>query len=122
MYISLLSRHPELEAIIEDPLTLLMFPGPRAVDLTDFIENLRSDTNCGGYECSEARPFNLILLDGTWDQAKGLYHKNKFLHGLKQVSSLAFENVSQKLMSVKILLHVPCLAYQWLFLKDCQNV
>ncbi|ELT93859.1 hypothetical protein CAPTEDRAFT_180007 [Capitella teleta] len=69
-----LKRYPELESVIANPNTILVFPGPKALDLNDYAETCRSDQNV-----------NLIMLDGTWAQAKGIYNKSPFLHHLTQV-------------------------------------
>ena len=68
---------PDLKQVLESPNTLLLYPGPSAVFLDVFTktsEFLNSET-----------PYTVILLDGTWMQARGMYNQNKFLHTLKQV-------------------------------------
>ena len=64
-------RHPDLAAMFQLPNTLLLYPGPDAVDIRELppVED--------GY--------NLILLDGTWTQAKGMYVNNELLHVPKKV-------------------------------------
>uniref|UniRef100_T1JFS3 tRNA-uridine aminocarboxypropyltransferase n=1 Tax=Strigamia maritima TaxID=126957 RepID=T1JFS3_STRMM len=61
-------------ALLENVLTcrhsLLLFPGPDAVDVADVPRN-----------CT----YNLILLDGTWAQARSIYHTNPSLQRLRQV-------------------------------------
>ncbi|XP_077989340.1 tRNA-uridine aminocarboxypropyltransferase 2-like [Glandiceps talaboti] len=66
------NRHALLDKITSDPNTLLLFPGPNAVD----IETIPRDTG---------QSYNLILIDGTWPQARGIYSNNRFLHRTKQV-------------------------------------
>ncbi|XP_071964916.1 tRNA-uridine aminocarboxypropyltransferase 2-like [Antedon mediterranea] len=66
-------RHPDLASICSDDSSLLLFPGADAVDIQTIPVTDRSE------------PYNLILLDGTWPQAKGLYAKNKMLHSVKKV-------------------------------------
>ncbi|XP_033099899.1 DTW domain-containing protein 2-like [Anneissia japonica] len=67
------SRYTELASICSDENSLLLFPGADAVD----IEEIPVGNGMAHY--------NLILLDGTWPQAKGLYAKNKMLHSIKKV-------------------------------------
>ncbi|ESO94592.1 hypothetical protein LOTGIDRAFT_118026, partial [Lottia gigantea] len=66
------SKFPDLEGVINAPNTLLLFPGPDAVN----IENISNDLST---------QYNLIVIDGTWQQAKGIYHQNPVLHIPKKV-------------------------------------
>lgn len=75
-----LCRMPELDEVVGHPKTLLLFPGPKAIDMSKFMEEERNN-GCSG-------PYNLIVLDGTWNQARSIYYNNEFLHSLRQVSSL----------------------------------
>mgnify|MGYP001792585060 CR=1 FL=1 len=59
-----------LEGALADLSTVLLFPSETAVPVSTVL----SDT-----------VRHLIVIDGTWEQAKGIYFKNKFLHSLKQV-------------------------------------
>lgn len=52
------------------PTTLLLYPGEDAVDITA----LPTDTS-----------YTLVILDGTWAQAKGIYSQNAILKTLKKV-------------------------------------
>ena len=67
-------RFPELETVLNRNNLLLVYPGPRAIELTDYEQEMRS-----------FEPHTLIVLDGTWQQARGIYTQNPFLHSLKQV-------------------------------------
>jgi len=67
-------RYPELLSLLESPYTVLLYPDSNSVD----IESLPTD-----------QTYNLIVLDGTWLQAKAIYSKNKFLHGIKKVCVIA---------------------------------
>ena len=61
---------------MEDPKfpegTALLYPGPGAVDLASL-------------PLSE-QPNHLVVLDGTWPQAKGMYRQNRWLQALRPVS------------------------------------
>ncbi|XP_013183868.2 tRNA-uridine aminocarboxypropyltransferase 2 [Amyelois transitella] len=67
-------RHEYLEDIINQPNTLLLYPSKTAVDIKCLENNLES--------------YNLILIDGTWPQAKGIYASSPSLHNIKQVKLL----------------------------------
>lgn len=72
------SRYPDLRKIMDDDEnTLLLFPGEKAIDLNDYVNSLSAPNNTN---------FHIVLLDGTWLLAKGLYFKNTYLHKLKQVN------------------------------------
>lgn len=68
-------RHIEddnnLETILKAKNTLLLYPGKQSV----LFEQI--DRSNG--------PFNLILLDGTWPQAKAIYASTPLLHTMPQV-------------------------------------
>ncbi|XP_060592714.1 tRNA-uridine aminocarboxypropyltransferase 2-like isoform X2 [Ruditapes philippinarum] len=64
-------KYPDLTDILESPKTVLLFPGDDAVDIADLPAH-------GG-------PYNLVVLDGTWTQARGMYANNKLLKVPKKV-------------------------------------
>jgi len=58
-----------------------MWPGPEAEDLKSFLAK-QHRLGCTGNK------YTLIVLDGTWHQARSLYNQNSFLHSLKQAGHL----------------------------------
>lgn len=64
------SRFPELISVFDSSNTLLLYPGEDAVDIS---------------EIATGPSYNLVLLDGTWAQAKGIYSQNSALKALKKV-------------------------------------
>lgn len=68
-------NHSELVGILNSENTLLLYPSANATDLNDLPK--KSDSN-GTF-------FNLVIIDGTWPQAKAIYTGNPALHNLKQV-------------------------------------
>ena len=68
---------------MRDPNTILMYPSEQADDLNDFIKEHRVQE-----KVKQGQRFNLILLDGTWFQARGIYCRHLYLQKLKQVSDL----------------------------------
>ena len=70
-------RFPQLQSLTEDPHTVLLYPGRAAQNLEDLV------TETG----SKYTNTNLIVLDGTWSQAKGIYLNTEWLHSIKQVHS-----------------------------------
>ncbi|KAK8379311.1 hypothetical protein O3P69_019297 [Scylla paramamosain] len=69
------SRYPELQPILSSPATILMYPGEEAVG----VERLPKVGEGG------QGPYNIVILDGTWQQAKGIYFNCPGLHSLPQV-------------------------------------
>ncbi|CAH0399424.1 unnamed protein product [Chilo suppressalis] len=67
-------RHENLENILLQPNTLLLYPSKSAIDIKEFaiIDKI----------------YNIVLLDGTWPQAKAIYASSPILHTLKQVKLL----------------------------------
>lgn len=66
-------KHQGLQEILNDPNTILLYPTPEAVA----IEEL---TPVG---CNGQKPYNVILLDGTWPQAKAIYHSSPALYSIR---------------------------------------
>lgn len=54
--------------------TILLYPSKDAVDL-ETVPKVDSEEN--GY--------NIVIIDGTWPQAKGIYNNAPILHDIKQV-------------------------------------
>lgn len=57
-----------------DPKTLLLYPTNNAVDI-QHIKPLEENE----------KPYNLVLIDGTWPQAKAMFNNSPMLHKVKQV-------------------------------------
>lgn len=60
---------PHLEAIVQAPGTVLLFPGPEAIDITEL----------------RGPPQNLIVVDGTWINARKLVERSPLLSALPRV-------------------------------------
>lgn len=74
--------HKDLEEILQSPNTLLLYPSKEAVTINDYA--------C---KCDPNISYNLIIIDGTWPQAKAIYSGNKLLHKLKPVK-LVYDGLS----------------------------
>ncbi|XP_068609190.1 tRNA-uridine aminocarboxypropyltransferase 2 [Brachionichthys hirsutus] len=68
-------RHPELAAVCRDSRTLILYPGSKSQNLEALVQNQE-----GG---SVDR--NVIIIDGTWSQAKNMFLKNSLFHLPQQV-------------------------------------
>ncbi|XP_030756408.1 DTW domain-containing protein 2 isoform X2 [Sitophilus oryzae] len=69
--------HSGLEEILKDPSTLLLYPSPSAIDISSVVK-----------EQTLVKSYNLVILDGTWPQAKAIYTASPILHDLKQIKLL----------------------------------
>lgn len=67
-------KHEDLEKILMEPNTILLYPSKSAINIKD----LGNDSNS----------YNLVLIDGTWPQAKAIYASSPILHKIKQVKLL----------------------------------
>lgn len=67
--------HSDLSEILEEPNTILLYPSSSASELK------QSDINV-------SVGFNIVLIDGTWPQAKAIYSSSPILHKLKQIKLL----------------------------------
>ncbi|KAK7071169.1 DTW domain-containing protein 2 [Halocaridina rubra] len=68
------SRFSYLEDIMTCRDSILMYPGEKAIELED-LPPVGKDQP----------PYNIIIIDGTWQQAKSIYHNCRYLHTLRQV-------------------------------------
>lgn len=68
-------RHADLAALCQDPRTLILYPGPKSQDLEELVQNQEVGTV----------EHNVIIIDGTWSQAKNIFLKNSLFHLPKQV-------------------------------------
>lgn len=64
-----------------DPRTILLYPTSKAVDI-QYMQPVRENE----------KAYNLVLIDGTWPQAKAIYNNSPILHGIKQVKLMMGEN------------------------------
>lgn len=73
---------PELHAICKRKDTLCLYPSIDAVDISEFgVESGAVESDSG----AECRGRHLVVIDGTWKQARQMYFNNKFLHSLTKV-------------------------------------
>lgn len=75
-----LPRHENLENILTHPNTLLLYPSRTAID----IQELKHEAVC----------YNIVLIDGTWPQAKAIYASSPILQSIKQVKFTATNTTS----------------------------
>ncbi|XP_077318351.1 tRNA-uridine aminocarboxypropyltransferase 2 [Lithobates pipiens] len=66
-------RYPELAAVCRNPGTFILYPGAEAANLEEL--SLAADQ----------QPRSLIIIDGTWSQAKDIFYKNSLFRLPKQV-------------------------------------
>lgn len=66
-------RDPELAAVCRRSGTLILYPGDEAANLEEFILD------------SPVYPSTIIIIDGTWSQAKDIFYKNSLFRLPKQV-------------------------------------
>lgn len=69
-------RHPELAAVCRDSRTLILYPGPKSQNLEELVQYSQ--------EVGTVK-HNVIIIDGTWSQAKNMFLKNTMFHLPKQV-------------------------------------
>jgi len=67
-------KFPDLHALCKQPNVYVLFPSGEAKDISAYSNSVK-----------ESNEFHLIVIDGTWKQAKQIYFNNKFLHPLTKV-------------------------------------
>ncbi|XP_061217014.1 tRNA-uridine aminocarboxypropyltransferase 2 isoform X1 [Neopsephotus bourkii] len=65
-------RYPELAAVCRNPNTLILYPGAEATNLEEIV-------------VVSSTPSVMIIIDGTWSQAKDIFYKNSLFRLPKQV-------------------------------------
>ncbi|KAM8961261.1 tRNA-uridine aminocarboxypropyltransferase 2 [Pelodytes ibericus] len=66
-------RYPELASVCKSPSTFILYPGAEASNLEEIsLTELQ-------------HPYSLIIIDGTWSQAKDIFYKNSLFRLPKQV-------------------------------------
>uniref|UniRef100_A0A1Q3F3G1 tRNA-uridine aminocarboxypropyltransferase n=1 Tax=Culex tarsalis TaxID=7177 RepID=A0A1Q3F3G1_CULTA len=71
----------DLESILADEKSLLLYPSATSIPLEQLA-------------LADDGPFNLVLIDGTWPQAKAIYHCSTALHSMRQVKLVSTGNSS----------------------------
>ncbi|KAJ7424474.1 hypothetical protein BTVI_06234 [Pitangus sulphuratus] len=66
-------RYPELATVCRNPNTLILYPGAEATNLEEVAVMSPS-------------PSVMIIIDGTWSQAKDIFYKNSLFRLPKQIS------------------------------------
>ncbi|KAI5932242.1 tRNA-uridine aminocarboxypropyltransferase 2 isoform X1 [Manis javanica] len=66
-------RDPEISTVCRKSDTLILYPGVEAANLEEFILD------------SPIYPSTIIIIDGTWSQAKDIFYKNSLFRLPKQV-------------------------------------
>ncbi|CAF4826904.1 unnamed protein product [Pieris macdunnoughi] len=64
-------RHESLEKILAHENTVLLYPSKAAIDIKELDNNYKS--------------YNIVLIDGTWPQAKAIYASSTILQRIQQV-------------------------------------
>uniref|UniRef100_A0A8C0QEU0 tRNA-uridine aminocarboxypropyltransferase n=1 Tax=Canis lupus familiaris TaxID=9615 RepID=A0A8C0QEU0_CANLF len=71
-------RDPELSNVCRKSDTLILYPGAEAANLEEFILD------------SPTYPSTIIIIDGTWSQAKDIFYKNSLFRLPKQKDDFSF--------------------------------
>jgi len=74
-----ISKSPRLHEICQLENTVVLYPSPDAVSIEEYL-NERSQR-----QQLPEQDVNMIVLDGTWREAKSIYFNNKFLHDIRKV-------------------------------------
>lgn len=69
-------RHIGLWDILSSKQSVLLYPSPKAIDIVD----LPKETDLQ----------NLVIIDGTWPQAKAIYNNTQLLQSMIHVSTHIF--------------------------------
>lgn len=89
------NKFPELGQVYNNENTFVIFPSETAINLQEFRQLVNiNEKKIGEYkseqEINDREIFHVILIDGTWPQASGIFYTNHDLHRLKQVTKQMF--------------------------------
>ena len=70
-----------LAELLAEPETYVLYPGPKSQNLRQLAQNRPAGL-----------PYNIVLIDGTWAQAKSMFYHSPTLHTLPQVRHLSGES------------------------------
>lgn len=78
-----------MEQVYKSSNTVVLYPSRTSISLDEYRtlidDQSKSNTNV------DDNPFHVILIDGTWAQASGIYFTNDILQKLKQVINITIE-------------------------------
>ncbi|XP_062045266.1 tRNA-uridine aminocarboxypropyltransferase 2 isoform X3 [Lepus europaeus] len=89
-------RDPELSNICRKSGTLVLYPGAEATNLEEFILE------------SPVYPSTIIIIDGTWSQAKDIFYKNSLFRLPKQFQLPADACCGRQWMALVLECHPRC--------------
>lgn len=75
-------KYTMLEELLTTPNALLLYPSSKAIDIKQVGH---SDTQ---------ESYNIVIIDGTWPQAKAIYTASPILHSMRQVKLLDHDTSS----------------------------
>lgn len=78
-------KHSKLWEICTRANTICLYPSSDALDICDFISHSVVRTGVSTSDISLDNNIHMVVLDGTWNQAKQMYFNNKFLHHLTKI-------------------------------------
>ncbi|WP_261843918.1 tRNA-uridine aminocarboxypropyltransferase [Aliamphritea ceti] len=70
----------ELLNLTEQGQLALLYPGEGSVELSEMLAGLETGKPC------EAGIQGLVVLDGTWQEARKIYNKSPYLHNLPRIA------------------------------------
>lgn len=79
MFCYFILRHAGLWDILSSKYSILLYPSEKAIDIVDLPKDMK--------------PLSLVILDGTWPQAKAIYNNTKLLQSMIHVSMLNVFNL-----------------------------
>ena len=87
-------KFPQLEEVYNSSNSYVLYPSSNSISLDEFKRTIISQneekenkvtTSDADYKKDK---FHVIVIDGTWPQASGIFFTNQQLHKLKQVTNL----------------------------------
>lgn len=79
-------RFPQLVDVYNSSNTVVLYPSPTSISLNEYRTMIDSTAMTQNDQEFNQNSFHVIVIDGTWAQASGIYHTNAILQKLKQVN------------------------------------
>jgi DTW domain-containing protein YfiP len=78
-------KYPQLESVYSNPNSVVLYPSEESIPIDEYQKIILQKRQNNDQSDANELYHHVIIIDGTWPQASGIYHTNEELRRLKQV-------------------------------------